>query len=298
MDRDPVSNTLSLMSNGSPSSRTSGGSHRGSGGTHRGVSLNPPKNQRLPADEYRYLQTRHTLEKHFGGRSPAMTSRSDASSSLSMTKSTSSKHSSSSSSNKKDSRLTHDQRTSVSEIRYATRKALGPSFDFTDTYVAPKRKTTRHHYGNDEEAGKEHIPQRYIDEFNRRWVQDDFEEDAHQFVMDCLPNGVAPWRRHQALVPTGVPDRSWHAGQALGSIQGSMALEMANHGYQYRENFLQKRDAGKATKAGELPGSTFDWDDSDDDKDAVGKEEKIEKNKERRDSKLEKVRRKMKIAKK
>lgn len=82
----------------------------------------PRPSTRLPADEHRYLQNRYTIESHFRGGAKDSSRFSAASSSSTNSSSTpSSKYS-----------LSAEQRLRASEIRYATRKALGESFDFTE----------------------------------------------------------------------------------------------------------------------------------------------------------------------
>lgn len=82
----------------------------------------------LPADEYQYLKNLHSIETHFS-----------SSSSSSKTSSTYP------SSPRKCSSTNMEQARRISEIRYATRKALGQSFNFTnDSHNMINSTQTRH----------------------------------------------------------------------------------------------------------------------------------------------------------
>ncbi|KAF1836821.1 hypothetical protein BDW02DRAFT_492598 [Decorospora gaudefroyi] len=136
----------------------------------------------LPDDEYKVLQERQQrahLEAHFA--QPAL-----APSHTSVRPKTS----------YQEANLPQDRRAHISEIKNATRDALGSSFDFTDdsydrgqSSSGTRRATTQYSY-------EEPIPQRYIDEFNKKWHEDDLKYE-HQYRADCTHN--AGWRTHQNM---------------------------------------------------------------------------------------------------
>ncbi|KAF2749237.1 hypothetical protein M011DRAFT_514777 [Sporormia fimetaria CBS 119925] len=168
---------------------------------------------RDPDEEYKYLKTRHTLDQHLCQRIPAGTSTS-ASSSLTSTGSsrksrnnrTPSPYSTSSS---------RDDRVHRSEMRYATRKALdrgvgvgGSSWDWVDDDEADAMNC------------KSEIPQRYLDEFNRRWYEDDIKHNRVAYASDT--NRTAPWRQPGSVYfddgPRGVEGMMQYVGEYRQSI--------------------------------------------------------------------------------
>jgi hypothetical protein len=102
--------------------------------------------------------------------------------------------------------LTRERRSEISEVANATRLALGSSFDFTDeSYNCSQRSgavdtlrsaaTRRDDVASEKEKS---IPQRYIDEFNKRWHEDDLQyERQHQYKADYTPK--AAWRSHAGM---------------------------------------------------------------------------------------------------
>jgi hypothetical protein len=97
--------------------------------------------------------------------------------------------------------LSPDARLRISAVKKATRAALGPSFDFThDNYTRSQRSTNTSPVPSARrrvEKSLDPIPQRYIDEFNRKWRDDDWIYDSHQYAADMTYN--APWRAHAPM---------------------------------------------------------------------------------------------------
>jgi hypothetical protein len=102
--------------------------------------------------------------------------------------------------------LTRERRSEISEVANATRNALGSSFDFTDeSYNCSQRTaavstlhTARTRCDDVASKGEAPIPQRYIDEFNKRWHEDDLQyERQHQYKADYTPK--AAWRSHAGM---------------------------------------------------------------------------------------------------
>jgi hypothetical protein len=103
-------------------------------------------------------------------------------------------------------RSTRERRVEISELANATRHVLGSSFDFTDeSYnriqrsTAVERLVTARSRRNADRAEREDpIPQRYIDEFNKRWHEDDLVyERWHQYRADYTHS--AEWRSHAGM---------------------------------------------------------------------------------------------------
>ncbi|KAF1917141.1 hypothetical protein BDU57DRAFT_548696 [Ampelomyces quisqualis] len=104
--------------------------------------------------------------------------------------------------------LSQDERVRVSETRKATRAALGASFDFDDdSYKRSRRRDddyARPRGWKEDAPCSEAIPQRYIDDFNKRWHEDDEENDADRYLADHTPE--ARWRKHEPIrYPVGYP---------------------------------------------------------------------------------------------
>ncbi|KAH7075425.1 hypothetical protein BKA63DRAFT_594851 [Paraphoma chrysanthemicola] len=143
----------------------------------------------LPGDEYQILRRandRERLERHFEGGSSSRTYQP-------------------SSSAYRDAGLSYSQRHGISEVRNATRAALGPSFDFTDDTYG---RSTRHRdnyersrgWTDDRPSPSGAIPQRYLNEYNQRWHEDDEDNDADRYLDDHNRN--ATWRRPARLTET------------------------------------------------------------------------------------------------
>jgi hypothetical protein len=137
----------------------------------------------LPGEEYRKLrrgQDRERLEKHFEPRESHF-------------KPLISLHSA-----YRTASLSQDQRLRISEVKSATRVALGSSFDFDDDSYGRldrhEHKYQRSHGWVDDAAQGGNIPQKYLDEFNQHWHEDDEENDADQYMADHARE--APWRKH------------------------------------------------------------------------------------------------------
>jgi hypothetical protein len=140
----------------------------------------------LPSEEYRALclaQDRERLEKHFGHHGNCSNSVAAPCSAY------------------RDARLSQHERSRISEIKSATRAALGPSFDFIDdTYKRlGQHKCVYQSSGGwiDNPPCGSAIPKKYLDEFNQRWHEDDENNDVDQYLADHIHR--APWRKHVPL---------------------------------------------------------------------------------------------------
>lgn len=169
----------------------------------------------LPGDQHAALVRRQKLEKFYQRRGSDLSARSDLSSNSSRRSSVES------------SRLSPEQRLAKSEMRSATRQALGhswhPSDGFSDSSSsAGSYQSTYGSHWEYKDDGKP-IPQEYIDQFNRRWHEDDEDNDADQFVADMQRD--ATWRKHQALRPMYIPGGEFEAADhRVWSTQGSQTL--------------------------------------------------------------------------
>jgi hypothetical protein len=139
----------------------------------------------LPGDEFRMLQKRQErerLEHHFEHRGH-------------------SNHYINPRTPYQDVGLSPDARLRISAVKNATRTALGPSFDFTDdSYNRSQRCTDASSVPSvrrGADKSLDPIPQRYIDEFNKKWRDDDLKYDAHQYAADMTHN--TPWRAHAPM---------------------------------------------------------------------------------------------------
>ncbi|KAF1852018.1 uncharacterized protein K460DRAFT_413497 [Cucurbitaria berberidis CBS 394.84] len=156
----------------------------------RGQSLSGHSNSStssgLPGDEFHTLQKRQTrdrLEAHFSHHGSSTRSHPRTS--------------------YQDVFLPQDDRVRISEVKNATRRALGSSFDFTDGgYSRTKRVDslkTPHAAGSRRGGSKydEPIPQKYLDEYHKRSREDDEKYDADQYKADFT--SFARWRTHDVL---------------------------------------------------------------------------------------------------
>jgi hypothetical protein len=139
----------------------------------------------LPDEEYRDLrraQDRERLQSHFEGRrgnsqgyEPRRTDFQDAG-------------------------LSQQRRHDISEVRVATRAALGGGFNFDEeSYRRPRRHTNEYQrsHGWVDEAPRGAVPQRYTDEYNQRSHEYAEDHDTDQYVADFTSH--APWRQHQPM---------------------------------------------------------------------------------------------------
>jgi len=134
----------------------------------------------LPGDEYRALkraQEKAELNAHFA--QPSLPSRSIAKTAY----------------QKAD--LTRNRRSQISEVKDATRRALGASFDFTDAGYTHIQRSSAVSNRASTARYEEEIPIRYIHEFDKKWVEDDLKDAAEQYAADS--DGSASWRTHQAM---------------------------------------------------------------------------------------------------
>lgn len=138
----------------------------------------------LPGDEYRALrklQQRNRLEEHFAHNGSSKTRISP------QTPKPADGHSIS-------------NRVHASDVKYTTRKALGANFDFTDGgYERARAATEARRTVGQKEQGKHEkaIPQKYIDEFNKKWQEDDERYESDLWKAYCTDN--AAWRKHEAM---------------------------------------------------------------------------------------------------
>lgn len=146
---------------------------------------NPVNHRRegLPGDEWRELGRAHrrdNLEDHFSGESRAYQRRPTAYESAG---------------------LDRDRRYEISATRNATRAALGANFDPYDADSYARSSRRGEDYGRSrafsEAPRSPAIPQRYRDEYNRLFNEDDRSRDTHQYRADMTSN--APWRQHAPL---------------------------------------------------------------------------------------------------
>ncbi|KAI8934980.1 hypothetical protein NX059_008646 [Plenodomus lindquistii] len=127
-----------------------------------------------------------------------------------------------------ESHFTHRDRVRISQVKNATRHALGSSFDFTDESYERSTAATatpRRAVGKRRECGKyeDPIPPRYIDEFNNMWADDDDVYDAEQVRADM---SYAPWRVHARMPrdvapvePCAYPNRVSRVDSAIAGVE-------------------------------------------------------------------------------
>ena len=100
--------------------------------------------------------------------------------------------------------LTGEERSHRSKMRYATRKALasstkapgGCNFDGNDS---AGRESSVYTDGWEYSDQEEPIPQKYIDDINKTWHEDEEDNDATQYLADVMDD--APWRTHAPMRP-------------------------------------------------------------------------------------------------
>lgn len=159
-------------------------SSRGQGSSWYSTSTNSSLG--LPGDEFRTLkrrQNRDRLENHFSHRGASNYSHSRTA--------------------YQDAHLGHNERVRISEVKNATRKALGSNFDFTDNghrgtkyYEAGlKRRTAESR--RDSSKYEVPIPQKYLDEYYEWSRKYEEKYEAHQSKADYTFG--APWRTHDRL---------------------------------------------------------------------------------------------------
>jgi hypothetical protein len=131
--------------------------------------------------------------------------------------------------------LTQRERSQQFAVRQATQSHLMSS-NYTPSvsnFVGEKRAKratalSRDHHRDGEE--EKPIPQRYINEFDQMWHEDDEDNDADQYLADLTAN--ASWRKHQPLRPMYRPtDMSYGAfpgPRRTGVIEHRPALRREN----------------------------------------------------------------------
>ncbi|RMZ74222.1 hypothetical protein GMOD_00003229 [Pyrenophora seminiperda CCB06] len=104
-----------------------------------------------------------------------------------------------------EAELSQSRRSQISDVKDATRRALGSNFDFTDVGYERSSSSQRsssatspsRYSAATSSSYEEKIPQRYIDEFNEKWFEDDLKYGAKQYAADR--DGSASWRTHEAM---------------------------------------------------------------------------------------------------
>ncbi|KAH8730410.1 hypothetical protein GQ44DRAFT_768188 [Phaeosphaeriaceae sp. PMI808] len=152
-------------------------------------SFSSAKSAGLPGDEYIHLikaQRRLRLEDHFSSPKASLP-----------------RPFQSPSSPYRNKGLSQSHRCDISEVRSATRTAFRSNFDFNADNCERSRSGQSEYedsrgWTNIDAASRDGaIPQKYIDNFNRRWHEEDEDNDADQYLADCTPN--ASWRMHAKL---------------------------------------------------------------------------------------------------
>jgi hypothetical protein len=146
--------------------------------------LDQSRSHGLPGDEYRNLcrtQGRDRLETYFEHRGNVRTPYVAPYSAY------------------REAGLSQGECFRVSEARSATRAALGGSFDFHDEgHKRSLRREAEYQRSRgwiDDNGTRRHpIPKKYLNEFNRKWHEDDEDNDADQYLADHTRE--APWRKH------------------------------------------------------------------------------------------------------
>ena len=97
--------------------------------------------------------------------------------------------------------ISRERQVEISEVGNATRLALGSSFNFTDEgYHRSQRSAAANATSTRRDTSayerRDPIPQRYIDEFNQKWAEDDRVYE-HQREADYTYN--ADWRTHSGM---------------------------------------------------------------------------------------------------
>jgi len=157
----------------------------------------------LPGEEYSRLHTRDRLNTHFEHRGNKDAPYPEPTRSA-----------------YRDAGLSRESRVRVSETRSATRAALGSSFDFTDDGFERSRRREDYYQRSrgwiDDAPRCAPIPQKYQDEFNKLWNEDEEANGSYQYRSDSSSD--APWREHVALerkrldvsrLPTRRPETSY-----------------------------------------------------------------------------------------
>jgi hypothetical protein len=145
--------------------------------------LDQRRSHGLPVDEYRSLrraQDRSCLETHFSHRGNVNTPYTVPYSAY------------------RSAGLSQGERFRVSQVKSATRAALEGSFDFDDEgYDRSRRREGEYQRSRgwiDDDVCRDPIPQKYLDEFNQKWHEDDEDNNADQYLADC--SREAAWRKH------------------------------------------------------------------------------------------------------
>ena len=156
----------------------------------------------LPGDEYRMLKAMQNLEQTYMKHLKAVGSP------CPLRKRFTSIHNKGAPAHRKNYKLTKEQRIHRSRMAGTVRKALGGGFNPSDcgSYRGNAQYTAGPHLANDwnyKDDGKP-IPQKHIDEFNKRWYKDELEYDTYQYTADRVAN--APWHKHAPIYPMYRPD--------------------------------------------------------------------------------------------
>ncbi|KAF2732016.1 hypothetical protein EJ04DRAFT_344688, partial [Polyplosphaeria fusca] len=152
-----------------------------------------------------------------------------------------------------------------SQIKHSTRKALGASFD--SRYSMP-RSSGYHCKSADRQdnAGKSPITQHIIEEFNKRWLEDDEDDEddeADQFAAGSCRD--ARWRLHQPIFPAGSKLTKVDAADQMAHValyKQMYGPESLRKLPEYREGRYGKplKTLDTAMKQEVSIRSSFDWD--------------------------------------
>lgn len=147
----------------------------------------------------------------------------------------------------RDRGLTQGERLHISQVKAATRAALGPSFDFNkddDRYGRSNRHADTYQRSrgwiDDREYKVNDIPQNYIDEFNQKWHEYDEDNDADQLVADYAKE--AKWRKHEPI-HYSIPDLKYASYEVPSSKKKPRAMASP----------MKRTDSGYASMAS-IPG--------------------------------------------
>lgn len=102
----------------------------------------------------------------------------------------------------RDAGLSQGERHHISQVQNATRAALGPSFDFDEesrhrSQIHANTYQRSRGWMDSTDYKVNDVPQKYIDEFNQKWHEDDEDNDADQFLADYAKEAI--WRDHAPI---------------------------------------------------------------------------------------------------
>jgi hypothetical protein len=112
-------------------------------------------------------------------------------------------------------------------VRSATRKALRTHLDdsLESSYngsIRAGRENTPHGSHWDYRGEAQPIPQKYIDEFNKKWHEDDEDNEADQYMADVAN---APWRIHQPVRPIYTTEGTFRVPEKKRRVDGGRRVD-------------------------------------------------------------------------